>query len=118
MPNLMVNIFSTITPGIMDCHLIIEQVHAMKGQGVTSVFDFGMGFGLWLGIINALQIPYTQVTPQKWKKEMMQGIADKDAARVMACRLFPMYANQMNLVKHHGRAEALLMAEYGRRQQL
>ena len=47
---------------------IIEDVHSMPGQGVRSVFTFGKGYGQWIGILSALSIPYTQVSPQKWMK--------------------------------------------------
>lgn len=98
-----------------DVHVFIEQVSAMPGQGVTSMFGFGKGFGLWLGIVAALQMPYTLVTPQRWKKEIMVGIKDKDAARGRAQQLFPRVADQLGRKKDIGRADALLIAEYGRR---
>lgn len=95
--------------------VFIEQVSAMPGQGVTSMFGFGKGYGIWIGICAALRIPTTFVTPQRWKKEIMAGIPDKTAARIRAQQLFPAVAPVMKLVKHDGRAEALLIAEYGRR---
>lgn len=97
-------------------HVFIEKVGAMPGQGVTSMFGFGKGFGLWIGILAALQIPYTLVTPQAWKKVLMQGVSDKDAARGRSQQLFPAVANQLSRKKDIGRADALLIAEYGRRQ--
>lgn len=95
-------------------HAYIEQVSAMPGQGVTSMFGFGKGFGLWLGILAALQVPYTLVTPQAWKKAMMHGKGDKDAARIRAQELFPGCVSQLSRKKDIGRADALLIAEYGR----
>ena len=47
---------------------VIEKVHSMPQQGVASTFKFGMNYGQWLGILAALQIPYIEVTPQKWMK--------------------------------------------------
>ncbi|QXE86000.1 hypothetical protein KP003_16795 [Geomonas nitrogeniifigens] len=99
-------------PGV---HCFIEKVGAMPGQGVTSMFNFGKGFGLWLGILAALQIPYTLVTPQAWKKMLMQGIGDKDAARGRAQQLHPEVTDWLKRKKDIGRADALLIAEYGRR---
>lgn len=96
-------------------HVFIEKVGAMPGQGVTSMFGFGKGFGIWLGILAALKVPYTLVTPQAWKKEIMEGIGDKDAARVRAIQLFPHLSGELARKKDIGRADALLIAEYGRR---
>ena len=65
-----------------------------------------------------LTIPYTLVTPQRWKKELMDGMPkDKDSSRVVAIRLFPTFATELKLKKHHGRADALLIAEYLRRKE-
>lgn len=96
--------------------VVLESVHAMPKQGVTSSFSFGRGLGIWEGIIAALSLPLEMPSPQRWKKEMMadQG-KDKDAARYKAMSLFPSLTEQLKLVKHDGRAEALLMAEYARR---
>lgn len=97
--------------------IIIENVHAMPGQGVSSMFSFGMGYGCWLGIIAALNIPVEFVTPQTWKKHY--GLStDKEASRVKALQLFPSQAADLKLKKHHGRAEALLLAEYLKRKLL
>lgn len=99
----------------LDTHLIIENVHAMPKQGVSSTFNFGMGFGIWIGIIAALGIPMEFVTPQAWKKHYSLIGKDKKASRVMALQIFPGETNNLKLEKHHGRAEALLLAEYLRR---
>lgn len=99
-----------------DVLCILENVHSMPKQGVASSFNFGEGKGLWEGIIAAYNIPMELVSPQRWKKEIMadQG-KEKSAARFKAMQLFPSLSDQLKLVKHDGRAEALLMAEYGRR---
>jgi crossover junction endodeoxyribonuclease RuvC len=88
----------------------------MPKQGVASSFCFGQGLGMWQGIIAALGLPLEMPSPQRWKKEMLadQG-KDKDASRFKAIALFPALAAQMSRVKDDGRAEAILMAEYGRR---
>ena len=95
---------------------ILENVHSMPKQGVASSFCFGEGKGMWEGILAAYQIPTELVSPQRWKKAIMadQG-KEKSAARFKAMALFPSMAEHLKLVKHDGRAEALLMAEYGRR---
>lgn len=114
-PTLMASELSQlVTPNSI---IIIENVHAMPGQGVSSMFSFGMGYGCWLGIIAALNIPVEFVTPQTWKKYYNLG-PDKEASRAAALQLFPSQANELKLKKHHGRAEALLLAEFLRRKLL
>lgn len=99
-----------------DCFVAIEKVHAMPGQGVTSMFSFGRGFGTWLGILAALSIPHTTVAPQTWKKIMLaDGGKEKGASRVKAMQLFPQIADQLSRKKDHGRADALLMAAWAQR---
>jgi len=98
---------------MQETHAFIEKVGAMKGQGVTSMFSFGKGFGIWIGILAAFRVPYTFVTPQAWKKMIMAGKHDKDAYRIRAQELYPGYAAQLNRKKDNGRADALLIAHYG-----
>lgn len=96
-------------------HVYIEKVHSMPKQGVASSFNFGKGFGLWLGIVAALGVPYTLVTPQRWKGKMLDGQRrGKGDARLRATQLFPELADSLTRVKDDGRAEALLIAAYGR----
>jgi crossover junction endodeoxyribonuclease RuvC len=99
-----------------DALVILESVHSMPKQGVASSFSFGQGLGMWQGIIAALGLPLEMPSPQRWKKEILadQG-KDKDASRFKAIQLFPSLATQLSRVKDDGRAEAILMAEYGRR---
>ena len=104
--------FSTIDNVLV----VLESVHSMPKQGVASSFSFGQGLGMWQGIIAALGLPLEMPSPQRWKKEMLadQG-KDKDASRFKAIHLFPSLASQLSRKKDDGRAEALLLAEYGRR---
>lgn len=96
------------------CHAFVEAVHSMPKQGVSSTFKFGSNYGIVLGVLGALGIPYTLVSPQKWKKAM--GLTgDKEASRAMALRLFPELAGDLKRKKDEGRAESLMIAEYGRR---
>src|ERR1019366_6452496 len=53
---------------MMPSFAIIENVHSMPKQGVSSTFKFGMAFGVVQGVVGALAIPYLLVTPQVWKK--------------------------------------------------
>jgi crossover junction endodeoxyribonuclease RuvC len=96
-------------------HALIEQVAAMPGQGVSSVFAFGKGYGAILGVLAALRIPMTLVPPAQWKRVL--GVQkSKDAARARASQLLPAAAQQWPLQKHDGRAESALLALYGIRQ--
>lgn len=95
----------------------LEEVHAMPGQGVTSMFSMGRGSGLWEGIITALGMPLARITPQRWKKEMLADGKgkDKQASIVRVLELFPETAPQLARKRDEGRAEAILIAEYLRR---
>lgn len=100
-----------------DSHVCIEAVHSMPGQGVAAMFSMGEGYGLWRGIVATLRIPYTLVTPQAWKKEMMAGMGKEKAASCLrAQQLYP----DAELFTPRGRAldgrgDALLIATYLRR---
>lgn len=97
------------------CYL--EHVHAMPKQGVSSTFNFGMNFGFIQGVLKAYGIPYELVTPQKWKKEF-SCTSDKNTSISVCKRLFPnvnLKATDRCKKDHDGMAEALLIAEYGRR---
>ena len=89
----------------------LEAVHAMPKQGVSSTFSFGCNLGQWMGLLAALSIPYVMPRPVQWKKGLIKKADGKDpktAALVVARRLFP--DAELHLKKHHGRAEALLLA--------
>ena len=90
----------------------MEKVHAFPGQGSSSMFSLGMSFWGVAGVFAALGIPLTLVEPREWKGAY--GL-DKDKLRALelARKLFPGVA--LTRKKDHGRAEALLIAEYGRR---
>lgn len=92
--------------------VVIEKVHAMPQQGVTSTFNFGMGFGIIRGIISANFLPVEYITPNEWKKALRVP-SNKDSAREKASELFPKYSEQWNLKKWDGRAEAAMIAYYG-----
>lgn len=100
-----------------DTMCILERVHAMPKQGVSSSFSFGENFGWIQGVLYANRIPYELVLPQKWKREF--GVtADKNTAIEVARRLFPEVSLRRTdrcRKDDDGMAEALLMAEYCRR---
>lgn len=92
------------------CHACIERVASRPGEGVCSVFSFGHSAGIVEGVIAAQNIPYTLVTPAEWKREFGLLHGDKEQSRTKAIQLFPQAP--LNLKKHEGRAEALLLALY------
>jgi crossover junction endodeoxyribonuclease RuvC len=92
---------------------IVEQVGAMPGQGVTSMFAFGESFGLAKGILAGLKIPTTTVTPGKWKKALQLN-SGKDGSRAKAAQIWPASAAEFKRVKDDGKAEAALIAYWGR----
>lgn len=89
---------------------IVERVAAMPKQGVSSTFTFGVSFGSILSVLQANQISIELVTPVVWKRAAGLG-ADKKAALHKARLLYP--SAELHLEKHHGRAEAILLARYG-----
>lgn len=95
-------------------YVVIEKSQAMPKQGVSSTFKVGVGYGIWLGLLVAIGIPYTEVRPHIWKAKMLAGTGkDKGASILRAKQLFPQISGELNLVKHHNKAEALLLASYG-----
>lgn len=100
------------------CLCYVEKVGAMPKQGVVSTFKFGRSDGIILGMLMALQIPFEEITPQKWKK--MFGLIGKDKKASIECakHLFPyvsLMANARCRVPHDGMAESLLLAEASKR---
>ncbi len=97
-----------------DCHVYVEKVSAMAGQGVTSVFSFGRSFGMIEGILAAFKLPVTYVAPATWVKAVGRG-QGKDASRARAMELFPSDQDQFKLKKWDGRADAALIAYWGKK---
>lgn len=96
---------------------VVEHVTAMPKQGVTSMFNFGQNFGFIKGLLEAYQIPYELVRPQKWKKEF-SITGDKNSSVEVCKRLFPgvvLRRTERCRKDDDGLAEALMMAEYARR---
>ena len=97
----------------------IEQAQGMPGQGITSTFRIGEGFGLWLGLIAALGIPFFTVRPATWQKAMFRMVATgsttKEKSVTLAKQIFP----EIRLVPEgcrkpkDGRSDAALIARYG-----
>ncbi len=95
------------------CHVYVEKVSAMAGQGVTSVFSFGRSFGMIEGILAAFRLPVTYVAPATWVKAVGRG-QGKDASRARAMELFPNNQADFKLKKWDGRADAALIAYWGK----
>jgi crossover junction endodeoxyribonuclease RuvC len=93
-------------------HAFVERVASRPGAGVASSFNFGRGFGQIEGVLAALGVPVTLVTPAKWKAALRLP-ADKSAARLRAAQLWPGLAGTFARVKDDGRAEAALLGLYG-----
>ena len=92
--------------------VIIEQVSAMPGQGVTSMFNFGQSFGILKGICSAMQLPMYFVRPAKWKKYYNLINSEKDASRTRAIEIFPSFSSQLSKKKDSNKADAILIASF------
>ncbi len=97
-------------------HAFVEKVASRPGQGVVSVFTFGRSVGLIEGVLGALEIPVTMVTPQRWKAGVglpADKRSDKGASRARAAQLWPGLAGTFSRAKDDGRAESALIGLYG-----
>ena len=95
-----------------DIKVIIEQVSAMPGQGVTSMFNFGQSYGILKGICSAMQLPMYFVRPAKWKKYFNLINSEKDASRTRAIEIFPYFSGQLSRKKDSNKADAILIASF------
>ena len=93
----------------------IEKAQAMPKQGVVAMFNYGVGYGKYLAALAAFGISFVEIRPTEWKKEFGLIKADKERSIVVAKQLFPQVSHLLLRKKNHGRAEALLIAEYNRR---
>ena len=94
--------------------MIVEQVNAMPGQGVTSMFNFGQTFGAIKGICAALGLPIFFVRPAKWKKHFELINSSKDASRTKAIEMYPYISEQLAKKKDVNKADAILIARFYR----
>ena len=99
--------------GASDCFAYLERSSPMPKQGVSSTFKFGQGYGFLRGLLVAFKIPFETVTPGKWQRALgCLSHGDKNVTKARAQELFP------SIKITHAIADALLIAEYGRRQRL
>ena len=94
--------------------VIVEQVSAMPGQGVTSMFNFGQTFGSIKGICAALGLPIFYVRPAKWKKHFELINSSKDASRTKVIEMYPSISSRLTKKKDVIKADAILIARYFR----
>ena len=92
--------------------VVVEQVNAMPGQGVTSMFNFGQSFGVIKGICSAMQLPIHFIRPTKWKKYFNLINTSKDASRSRAIEIFPKVSDKLKRKKDSNKADAILIASY------
>ena len=92
--------------------VIVEQVGAMPGQGVTSMFNFGQTFGSIKGICAALNLPIFYVRPAKWKKHFELINSSKDSSRTKVIEMYPKLSNQLSKKKDVNKSDAILIARF------
>ncbi len=95
-----------------DINVVVEQVSAMPGQGVTSMFNFGQSFGVIKGICAAMKLPVFFVRPTKWKKHFDLINSQKDSSRTKAIEMFPEISSILSRKKDSNRADAILIASF------
>ena len=92
--------------------VVVEQVNAMPGQGVTSMFNFGQTFGAIKGVCAALTLPIFFVRPAKWKKHFELINSSKDASRTKAIEMYPNLSEQLSKKKDVNKSDAILIARF------
>ena len=95
-----------------DINVVVEQVNAMPGQGVTSMFNFGQTFGAIKGVCAALELPIFFVRPAKWKKHFELINASKDSSRTKVIEMYPTLSNVLAKKKDVNKSDAILIARY------
>ena len=92
--------------------VVVEQVNAMPGQGVTSMFNFGQTFGAIKGVCAALELPIYFVRPSKWKKHFELINSSKDSSRTKVIEMYPKLSNQLTKKKDVNKSDAILIARF------
>ena len=108
----LVNIIRENTGNEDEIAVVVEQVNAMPGQGVTSMFNFGQTFGAIKGICAALKLPIFFVRPSKWKKHFELINSSKDSSRTKVIEMYPSLANQLSKKKDVNKSDAILIARF------
>ena len=92
--------------------VVVEQVNAMPGQGVTSMFNFGQTFGAIKGVCAALGLPIFFVRPAKWKKHFELINSSKDSSRTKVIEMYPSLSNDLAKKKDVNKSDAILIARF------
>ena len=92
--------------------VVVEQVNAMPGQGVTSMFNFGQTFGAIKGVCAALELPIFFVRPSKWKKHFELINSSKDSSRTKAIEMYPLFSENLSKKKDVNKSDAILIARF------
>ena len=95
-----------------DTIVVVEQVNAMPGQGVTSMFNFGQTFGAIKGVCAALRLPIFFVRPSKWKKHFELINSSKDASRTKVIEMYPTLSGQLAKKRDVNKSDAILIAKF------
>ena len=95
-----------------DTIVVVEQVNAMPGQGVTSMFNFGQTFGAIKGVCAALRLPIFFVRPSKWKKHFELINSSKDASRTKVIEMYPALSSQLAKKRDVNKSDAVLIAKF------
>ena len=109
---LLVNLLKENVRNNEEVAVVVEQVNAMPGQGVTSMFNFGQTFGAIKGICAALGFPIFFVRPSKWKKYFELINSSKDSSRTKAIEMYPKLSNQLAKKKDVNKSDAILIARF------
>ena len=108
----LVNIIRENTIDEEEIAVVVEQVNAMPGQGVTSMFNFGQTFGAIKGVCAALNLPIFFVRPSKWKKYFDLINSSKDSSRTKVIEMYPSLSSQLSKKKDVNKSDAILIARY------
>ena len=108
----LVNIIKDSTKPDAEKAVVVEQVNAMPGQGVTSMFNFGQTFGAIKGVCAALELPIFFVRPSKWKKHFELINSSKDSSRTKVIEMYPSLSSQLAKKKDVNKSDAILIARF------
>ncbi len=108
----LVNIIKDSTKPDAEIAVVVEQVNAMPGQGVTSMFNFGQTFGAIKGVCAALELPIFFVRPSKWKKHFELINSSKDSSRTKVIEMYPSLSSQLAKKKDVNKSDAILIARF------
>ena len=108
----LVNIIRENSMGDDEVVVVVEQVNAMPGQGVTSMFNFGQTFGAIKGVCAALNLPIFFARPSKWKKYFELINSSKDSSRTKVIEMYPSLSSQLAKKKDVNKSDAILIARY------